>query len=191
GCLSVVPLDHQEGALDYADAQTPMEQFVATTRMGFVHVPAPELSDNVKANKMEAEVVADIVEALIHLNARSDKSLNLSKQLGIIVPFRNQISMVRASLRNRGVADVDDITIDTVECYQGSQRDYIVFTTTISRPYQLDILSVCQQVGTTEVDRKLNVAITRARKQFFLVGNRDLLSRNALYADLISRCDVR
>ena len=63
--------------------------------------------------------------------------------------------------------------------------------TTISRPYQLDILSVCQQVGTTEVDRKLNVAITRARKQFFLVGNRDLLSRNALYADLISRCDVR
>ena len=189
GRLSVVPLDHQEGALNYADAQTPMEQFVAATRMGFVHVPAPELSDNVKANKMEAEAVADIVEALINLNLRGETPLNLPKQLGIIVPFRNQISMVRASLRSRGVADVDAITIDTVECYQGSQRDYIVFTTTISRPYQLDILSVCQQVGTTEVDRKLNVAITRARKQFFLVGNRDLLARNALYADLIRRCD--
>ena len=80
------------------------------------------------------------------------------------------------------------ITIDTVECYQGSQRDYIIFTTTISRPYQLDILSVCQQVGDTEVDRKLNVAITRARKQFYLVGNRDLLSRNALYDALICSC---
>ena len=133
--------------------------------------------------------MANIVEALIQLNERSGAPLSLPKQLGIIVPFRNQISMVRASLRTRGVPDVDNITIDTVECFQGSQRDYIIFTTTISRPYQLDILSVCQHVGETEVDRKLNVAITRARKQFFLVGNRDLLSRNALYADLIKRCE--
>ena len=189
GRLSVVPLDHQEGALNYAVPESPIEQFVATTRIGFLHVSAPEISDNVKANKVEAEAVADLVEALINLNARSGNALNLPKQLGIIVPFRNQISMVRASLRTRGVADVDAITIDTVECYQGSQRDYIIFTTTISRPYQLDILSVCQQVGGVEVDRKLNVAITRARKQFFLVGNKDLLCRNALYADLISRCD--
>ena len=189
GRLSVVPLEHQEEALNYTDAQTPMEQFVATTRMGFVHVSAPDVSDNVKANKKEAEVVANIVEVLIQLNERSGAPLSLPKQLGIIVPFRNQISMVRASLRTRGVPDVDDITIDTVECFQGSQRDYIIFTTTISRPYQLDILSVCQHVGETEVDRKLNVAITRARKQFFLVGNRDLLSRNALYADLIKRCE--
>ena len=189
GRLSVVPLEHQEEALNYTDAQTPMEQFVATTRMGFVHVSAPDVSDNVKANKKEAEVVANIVEALIQLNERSGAPLSLPKQLGIIVPFRNQISMVRASLRTRGVPDVDNITIDTVECFQGSQRDYIIFTTTISRPYQLDILSVCQHVGETEVDRKLNVAITRARKQFFLVGNRDLLSRNALYADLIKRCE--
>ena len=189
GRLSVVPLEHQEEALIYTDAQTPMEQFVAATRMGFVHVSAPDVSDNVKANKKEAEVVANIVEALIQLNERSGAPLSLPKQLGIIVPFRNQISMVRASLRTRGVPDVDNITIDTVECFQGSQRDYIIFTTTISRPYQLDILSVCQHVGETEVDRKLNVAITRARKQFFLVGNRDLLSRNALYADLIKRCE--
>lgn len=189
GRLSVVPLEHQEEALNYTVAQTPMEQFVATTRMGFVHVSAPDVSDNVKANKKEAEVVANIVEALIQLNERSGAPLSLPKQLGIIVPFRNQISMVRASLRTRGVPDVDNITIDTVECFQGSQRDYIIFTTTISRPYQLDILSVCQHVGETEVDRKLNVAITRARKQFFLVGNRDLLSRNALYADLIKRCE--
>lgn len=189
GRLSVVPLEHQEEVLNYMDAQTPMEQFVASTRMGFVHVSAPDVSDNVKANKKEAEVVSNIVEALIQLNERSGAPLSLPKQLGIIVPFRNQISMVRASLRTRGVPDVDNITIDTVECFQGSQRDYIIFTTTISRPYQLDILSVCQHVGETEVDRKLNVAITRARKQFFLVGNRDLLSRNALYADLIKRCE--
>ncbi len=188
GRLSVVPLEHQEGSLNYAPSRTPMELFVASTRMGFVNVAAPEVSDNVKANKAEAEVVATLVEALIHLNERSGMPLSLPKQLGIIVPFRNQISMVRASLRARGVTDVDSITIDTVECYQGSQRDFIIFTTTISRPYQLDILSVCQQVGATDVDRKLNVAITRARKQFFLVGNKDLLCRNALYADLISRC---
>ena len=190
GRLSVVPLEHQEEALNYAPSQTAMEQFVSSTRMGFVNVAALGVTDNVKANKAEAEVVAELVEALVDLNERSGTSLSLPRQLGIIVPFRNQISMVRASLRARGITDVDAITIDTVECYQGSQRDFIIFTTTISRPYQLDILSVCQQVGETEVDRKLNVAITRARKQFFLVGNRDLLCRNALYADLINRCRV-
>jgi superfamily I DNA and/or RNA helicase len=142
----------------------------------------------VKANKAEAEVVANIVAALVDLNERSGTPLVLPKHLGIIVPFRNQISMVRASLRTRGIPDVDNITIDTVECFQGSQRDYIIFTTTISQPYQLGILSVEQEVGRCVVDRKLNVAITRARKQFFMVGNKHILERSPLYARLIKSC---
>ena len=41
------------------------------------------------------------------------------------------------------------------------------------------------------VDRKLNVAITRARKQFIMLGNEQLLSQNVLYSQLIDFCKGR
>ena len=187
--LQVVPLPHQEGQIIYkAHPENEMEHFVAATRMGFMHVEAPTVVDNVKANRAEAEQVAQIVKAIQALNEREGTPLNLKDQLGIIVPFRNQISMVRSCLRAIGITETDDISIDTVECYQGSQRDYIIFTTTISQPYQLGILSVEQEVGRCVVDRKLNVAITRARKQFFMVGNKHILEKSPLYARLIKSC---
>ena len=79
----------------------------------------------------------------------------------------------------------DEITIDTVERYQGSQRDIIIYSTTISQRYQLDILSVPVRDGELWIDRKLNVAITRAKKQFFLTGNYDLLIQNDIYRDFL------
>ena len=37
-----------------------------------------------------------------------------------------------------------------------------------------------------DIDRKLNVAITRARRAFFMVGNRKLLEGSAIYKELIA-----
>ncbi|MBO7103639.1 MAG: hypothetical protein J6W02_08135, partial [Bacteroidaceae bacterium] len=79
----------------------------------------------------------------------------------------------------------NSILIDTVERYQGSQKDIIIYGTTITRTYELDILSNLVEVEGKLIDRKLNVAITRARKQLFIIGNQPLLSRNPHYAKLI------
>ena len=112
-----------------------------------------------------------------------------SEHLGVIVPFRRQITTVRRTLHQFGVKDYERIMIDTVERYQGSQRDIILYGTTISKEYELDMLSNTVEISGTIVDRKLNVAVTRARKQLFVFGNRQLLVQNPLYDSLIRYCE--
>lgn len=190
GRLSAVPLSHQTAPLPQVAGATPLERFVSSTRLGFVDVRPEKPADNNKANAAEAEMTARIVETIIRLHDSEGTKIAPAAQIGVIVPFRNQIGMIRGALRRRGLPDTDAIDIDTVECYQGSQRDYILFSTTVSRPYQLDLLSTPHEVGGVSVDRKLNVAISRARLQFIAIGNARLLSRNAVYARFLSACKM-
>lgn len=189
GELTTVPLPHQTGPLPWQNARGPLERFVAAVRMGFVPIKPDHPSDNIQVNEPEAHAVANLIEALCSLSLKAGiTDFCPERAIGVIVPFRGQIGMVRNTLRRRGHEWADRLTIDTVECYQGSQRDYIIFSTTVSEPHQLALLSQPQTIEGTPVDRKLNVALTRARLQFFLVGNPDLLAHSPAYADLIRHC---
>ena len=189
--LTAVPLPHQSEALPWTKAIKPYERFVASTRLGFVDVASPTTGENLRANAAEAEVVCQLVKAICSLHELNGvKPFQPEKAIGIIVPFRSQIAAIRSTLLRNGLAWAAMMTIDTVECYQGSQRDYIIFSTTISESYQLSLLSSVQDIGGTEVDRKLNVALTRARRQMFIVGNRPLLLQSPLYKALINACQI-
>lgn len=187
GGLDAVPLPHQQEPLAFGirpddDRWT---AFVAGTRMAFISVQADEAEYYIKSNKREAETVAHLVHTLCQLHSRSGIPFSPCKQIGIIVPFRAQIAMIRKALAERHIPDTADITIDTVERYQGSQRDIIIFSTTVSRPYQLPILSEPVMTDGRELDRKLNVALTRARKQFFMTGNETLLRKCTAYREFL------
>lgn len=191
--LDLVPLPHQKGCLEteYRGTDRWM-QLVALRRMAFVPaIPEtdaenarPWTTENCKVNRDEATVTANIVEAFYRLH-ETENDWNPARKIGVIVPFRGQIAMVRKELAARNLKDCEKITIDTVERYQGSQRDVIVFSTTIRRPEQMDMLSVPVQTEGQWIDRKLNVALTRARKQFFLTGNPHLLNRSDNYRALL------
>lgn len=185
--LDVVPLPHQTALPDFAAFGGADEwlRYVAVTRMGFLPVASTPFADNNKANRAEARVVARLVQAIHSLCRESGTPFRAAERIGIIVPFRGQISMVRKELAALLLPETEAITIDTVERYQGSQRDIILFSTTVSQPYQLDILSAPVLTDGVAVDRKLNVALTRARKQFFLTGDPDLLRRSPAYAALL------
>jgi superfamily I DNA and/or RNA helicase len=108
--------------------------------------------------------------------------------VGVIVPYRNQIAMIRHEIEALGIPALLDISIDTVERYQGSQRDVIIYSFTVRQPYQLDFLTAnCFESGGKVIDRKLNVAMTRARKQLLMTGNTSVLSQNPIFAELIKR----
>lgn len=187
GGLDAVPLPHQQEPLAFSTRPDDDQwtAFVAGARMAFISVQADEAEYYIKSNKREAETVARLVHTLCQLHSRSGIPFSPCKQIGIIVPFRAQIAMIRKALAERHIPDTADITIDTVERYQGSQRDIIIFSTTVSRPYQLPILSEPVMTDGRELDRKLNVALTRARKQFLMTGNETLLRKCTAYREFL------
>ena len=79
-----------------------------------------------------------------------------------------------------------------MERYQGSQRDVIIYSFTIQHPYQLEFLTSNTFVesdadGSSRlIDRKLNVAITRARRLLILTGNPQVLAVNPLFRQLMA-----
>lgn len=156
-------------------------------RMLFHDIKKTDINGNNKANIDEAIVAARIVD---EVRMEYGEDFNPRKTVGIIVPYRNQIATVRSELEKYGIADYSRISIDTVERYQGSQRDVIIYSFTISKEQQLNFLTANTfYENNRPIDRKLNVAITRARKKFIALGNKKLLSNNELFKKLINYCD--
>jgi len=134
-----------------------------------------------KKSYKEAQIVIEIIKDLVL------EYPSLSKDdIGIISPFRKHCSLIRESLPYELRPY---ITVDTVERFQGSERKHIILSTSINSSTQLEsILSVTEDDGTEDreiIDRKLNVALTRAKHTFTLVGNLDVLRLNRSYSKLI------
>ncbi len=107
--------------------------------------------------------------------------------VGVIVPYRNQIATIRSCIARYSINALHDITIDTVERFQGSQRRYIIYGFTIRHYYQLRFLTdtTFEDVDGTVVDRKLNVAMTRAEEHLIMLGHAPLLAKSPVFSRLM------
>jgi hypothetical protein len=182
--LDVVPLAHQLQVLPRRGGCTHgIDNLLTTRRLAFLHAELPKASTSDKVNHVEAEMIAATVVRIYHL---TQEDFNADRTVGVIVPYRNQIATVRNTIDRWGISVLHDITIDTVERYQGSQRKYIIYGFTIQKAYQLDFLTdnVFEEDGCV-IDRKLNVAMTRAEEHLLLVGNAPLLAANPTFGRLI------
>ena len=131
-------------------------------------------------------MIAAHIAAYCNLRRKNGLDCNPSREIGVIVPFRNQIAMVINEISRLGIDGTENIIIDTVERFQGSQRDVIFYGTTISSPQMMEILSVLSEdENGTPIDRKLNVAVTRARRQMFVLGVPEALEASPLYSALM------
>ena len=177
--------DHMATTL-YSDS---LLRSVVEQRLTFLDVPRPKSSVSDKVNQPEADVIARLVGLIYeHEKAQFDPE----RTLGIIVPYRNQIATVRNTIERMVGREAASVTIDTVERYQGSQRRYILYGFTVQQPYQLDFLTdnTFEEDGHL-IDRKLNVAMTRAMEHLILVGNKVLLSRVPVFQALIDECEMK
>ena len=184
--LECVPLAHQlETELSYnEESEDALDNALKAHRMIFIpSMPCKQLNISEKVNTDEARIIADLLRRLYR---QMSKDFDPQKSVGVIVPYRNQIAMIRKEIERLEIPALEDISIDTVERYQGSQRDVILYSFTIQSRYQLDFLTANTFYEEGQpIDRKLNVAITRARKQLILTGNESTLRQNQLFAELI------
>ena len=188
--LQPVPLQHQrETTLPYqADSQDALDDKLKSNRVLFIpsaYCLRDDLSD--KVNLDEARIVADVLHRIHRFYG---DHFDAQKTVGVIVPYRNQITVIRQEIEKYHLEALDNISIDTVERYQGSQRDVIIYSFTVQKPYQLDFLTSSSFMDEGKViDRKLNVALTRARKQLIIIGNAELLKTNSVFRSLLEHIE--
>ena len=192
--LEPVPCPHQmEQLLDYHQpSENALDDLIKTHRVMFLDVENTNTAASVtsvlsdKVNPSEARLVADLLHRIYR--QYGPDHFDTDHTVGVIVPYRNQVAMIRREIAQLALPLLNHISIDTVERFQGSQRDVIIYSFTVTQPYQLDFLTAnCFEEDGRIIDRKLNVAMTRARKQLIMTGNSHVLRQNAVFAQLISQ----
>ena len=174
--LVPVPLPHQqELGLGYDATPTDqLDKLLMTRRVLFL--------DSNDGEEEEANMVATLLRRIHRFTLQT---FNPVKTVGVIVPYRRQITLIRQLLEE----PLSNVTIDTVERFQGSQRDVIIYSFAVNHYFQLDFLTASTFTDTDGqlVDRKMNVALTRARRQLIVTGRADILRKVTLFSSFISQ----
>ena len=159
-----------------------MEDNQDVQRMVFLPSEPEPQGTSAKVNHSEARIVARIAADVYQQYGGTFDGM---RTLGIITPYRSQIALIRKEIVKMGIPELNSILVDTVERFQGSERDVIIYSFCVNYPYQLRFLSNLTEENGVFIDRKLNVALTRARKQMFITGVPRLLEQNPIYDSLI------
>ena len=187
--LEPVPLAHQlDTELPYHLPSTDaIDDFLKSRRVLFFPSRVTSRATSDKVNADEACIVVDLLRRIYRFYG---DRFDATKTVGVIVPYRNQIAMIRQHLESLQLPELEEISIDTIERYQGSQRDIIIYSFTICNRYQLDFLTnnSFEENGQV-IDRKLNVALTRARLQMIMTGHIPTLKENAIFRKMIAEIE--
>lgn len=135
-----------------------------------------------KTNAIEAEMVLNMITRWQMVL----KKYKLDWSIGVITPFRAQIAAILHLAHQRKI-DLSEITVDTVERYQGGARDIIIMSCAVNNSRYLERIS---SLNTEGIDRKLNVAVTRARQQFLLIGVEQVLMQSKAYKAIITSSET-
>ncbi len=128
-----------------------------------------------KVNYDQAKKTIDIIKEFIEFDIKPEK-------IGVITPFRAQVAEIKRNLFASDINDSSKITVDTVDRFQGSDRDIIIFSSVISNDKSLSDFFTDY--------RRINVSVTRAKKKFIMIGSKDLLSQSKLFYELIKLSKV-
>jgi superfamily I DNA and/or RNA helicase len=141
-----------------------------TTPMEFIDTAGAEYDEQVEAdgesklNPKEANLIVQLVGQLIEAEVEPS-------QIAIIAPYAAQVRLLRGRL------DIRDLEIDTVDGFQGREKEVVLLTMVRSNERG--------EIGFLSDSRRTNVAITRARRKLIVIGDSATLGTHKFYASML------
>ena len=174
GSLTVISDIQKQKVPDYLEGKSGV--LFDRMKEGRVHFTSSQAEPNRNYHIGEAEVAAKLCEQLSTLFPAEE----WPESIGVICPYRAQIAEVkkRLSPELRNV-----ITVDTVERFQGSQRKIILYSMAVNSPLEIAFLENLDI--DKRVDRKLNVALTRAQDFCFILACPNVLAQGIVHPRLL------
>ncbi|MBO9155309.1 AAA domain-containing protein [Chitinophaga sp. GCM10012297] len=105
--------------------------------------------------------------------------------IAVISPYREQIYLLKEQLEHSPELKAygDRISVNTIDSFQGQERDVVYISMTRSNTEN--------KIGFLSDVRRMNVAMTRARKKLVVIGDSATLSQFPFYADFIAYAEAR
>jgi regulator of nonsense transcripts 1 len=125
-------------------------------------------------NRAEAAACEKIVTALL-------KGGVLPSQVGVITPYEGQRAYIVTQLQRLGslrAALYADVEVSSVDAFQGREKEFIIVSCVRSNEKQ--------GIGFLNDPRRLNVALTRAKRGLVVLGNPRVLAKRPLWNDLLT-----
>jgi DNA polymerase III delta prime subunit len=173
------PEQHEPIRRFLPDSPDPLQRLLARHRTLFI----PTRRSSLRQNDEEAALAANLARVVRDAwGADFDE-----RTLGIVTPWRVQINAIQEQLQLLGPDYRALVTVDTVERFQGMEREVIVLSLAVGRPSQVERMQSLTVDAGVEVDRKLNVALSRARSHVIVLGDLALLEAAGPFRDLFGQ----
>ena len=155
------------GLRDEAAAEAPLE-FVDTAGAGYDEQLEPDGES--RRNPLEARLVRQRIDRLLALGVQP-------ADIAVITPYAAQARLLRE------MVDAEGLEIDTVDGFQGREKEVIIISLVRSNP--------AGEVGFLADVRRMNVALTRARRKLIVVGDSATLASHPFYARWLEYIESR
>ena len=137
-------------------------------------IDTSDIADNRERHLKDSKSIVNEIEAEIAIRIADDylsDGVNES-DIGIISPYADQVKIIQENT---------EIEVKTVDGFQGREKEIIIISTVRSNDNG--------NIGFLSDLRRLNVAITRAKRKLIIIGNKDTLITNPTYERLINFCE--
>ncbi|KAL0092760.1 hypothetical protein J3Q64DRAFT_1633897, partial [Phycomyces blakesleeanus] len=125
-------------------------------------------------NPAEAEAAVTLVDML----ANQLPGIKFAYKIGVITPYKQQLSQLKSRFERRfGSKILDVIDFNTVDGFQGQEKDIIIFSCVRA--------GSSRSIGFLADVRRMNVGLTRAKCSLFVLGNAPALMRSQYWRDLV------
>lgn len=152
-------------------------EFIDTAGCGYIEEVNPESKSSLNKEEMEIlfKHLSNYISEIENLN-----QLDAISNIGIISPYKAQVSLMQEEFQSRKLFSDDlnkKIVINTIDSFQGQERDIIYISLVRSNDKG--------EIGFLSDIRRMNVAMTRARKKLVVIGDSATIGNNPFYSKFI------